>query len=184
MTRRTKIKYKNIVITALFLILPITSFSQQLNYQSGGTVYNSENVKQSPKEVRTLLSTNSENLALYNSGRKKKTWGNILFYGGLGLIATNVIVAATTYNLKQTGQYYDPISGIYFPKYEDKPSSMAFAIVGGALVAISIPIKIGYPKKIKQALINYNSSLTDNYIPERKIILIAKANQLGVRYQF
>jgi hypothetical protein len=184
MTQNTKAKYKNKIIITFFIILPIVTFSQQLSYQSGGTVYNSENVKLSPNDVRNLLATNTETLALFNSGRNKKTWGNILFYGGLGLITTNVVVAATTYNMEITGHFYDPISGSTFPKYENKSSSMAVAAIGGALVAISIPIKIGYPKKIKQALSTYNSSLTANYIPTKKLAIIANTNQFGFRYEF
>lgn len=61
---------------------------------------------------------------------------------------------------------------------------MTAAIIGGALLVASIPIKIGYPKKIKSALTKYNDALTDNHIPSPKITLLASTNQVGFRFEF
>jgi hypothetical protein len=61
---------------------------------------------------------------------------------------------------------------------------MTVAIIGGALIIASIPIKIGYPKKIKLALEKYNSGLADTYKPAPKTTLVASSNQIGFRVEF
>jgi hypothetical protein len=76
-----------------FLLFPVFLFSQSLHYGSGGTIYDSNNQKVSPSSMRSLLSKNTKALSLYNAGRDKKTLGNGLFYGGLGLVVANVLVA-------------------------------------------------------------------------------------------
>ncbi|MHC0439466.1 hypothetical protein [Flavobacterium sp. 3-210] len=163
-------------LTILFLMLAFAGYSQgKLTYGSGGTVYNSENQKVNTNLVRALMDENPEALKLYNSGRNKKTWGNVLFYGGVGLVATNLLIAANT----------DPnsSSGGYNPNPSEK-SNMTAAIIGGALIVASIPIKIGYPKKIKAALEKYNAGLADNYKLEPKTTLITSTNQIGLRIEF
>ncbi|QOG03241.1 hypothetical protein [Flavobacterium sp. MDT1-60] len=169
---------QNLII--LFLLLTFAGYSQQLTYGSGGTVYNTDNKKLRSDEVRALLANNSEALALYNSGRNKKTWGNVLFYGGLGLVATNLVVGMTSDDTPTTTY---PGNG-YYPSIQSERTNMTAAIIGGALLIASIPIKIGYPKKIKSALEKYNGSLTDTYKPAPKTILLASANQIGFRVEF
>lgn len=167
------------IITCLFLTLSLTAFSQQLTYKSGGTVYNAENKRLSSDEVRQLLANNSEALSLYNAGRSKKTWGNVLFYGGIGLVATNLIIGMNTDN--STTSY--PGNG-YYPSVKSEPTNMTAAIIGGALIVASIPIKIGFPKKIKSALSKYNDGLVNNYKPAPKTTLLASTNQIGLRIEF
>ncbi|MNQ39552.1 hypothetical protein D3C85_531770 [compost metagenome] len=170
------------IIVALFFMTSFASFSQQLQYKSGGTVYSADNKKLSPDEVRKLLSDNTEALALYNAGRSKKTWGNVLFYSGLGLITTNLIVGANTDNTTVSG--YNSGNPYSSPSISSERTDMTAAIIGSALLVASIPIKIGYPKKIKSALTKYNDALTDNYIPSPKITLLASTNQVGFRFEF
>lgn len=169
------------IITALLLMATVATFSQQLTYKSGGTVY-TENKKLSPNEVRKILSNNNEALALYNSGRNKKTWGNVLFYGGLGLVFTNLVVGMNTDNTTVSG--YNSNNPYSSPSIQSERTDMTVAIIGGALIVASIPIKIGFPKKIKSALNKYNNSLTDNYKPTQKITLLASSNQYGLRFEF
>jgi len=166
-------------ILIAFLIISLTGFSQQLTYGSGGTVYNSENTKVTPDGVRQRLKNNKEALSLYNSGRSKKTWGNILFYSGLGLMATNVIVGMNTDNT--TTSY--PGNGNY-PSVKSERTDMTAAIIGGAMIVASIPVKIGYPKKIKSALGLYNNSLTDHYKSQPRTTLLASVNQIGFKIEF
>lgn len=166
--------------TTFFLMVSLVSFSQQLTYKSGGAVYSAENKKLSTAEVRNLLSNNKEALLLYNLGRNKKTWGNVLFYGGLGLITTNVVVGMTTDNTSVSS--YNSSYGS--PSISSERTDMTAAIVGGALLVASIPIKIGYSKKIKTAITKYNDGLAENHIPSTKITLIASANQLGFKVEF
>lgn len=169
-------------IATLILIAPLMVFSQQFHYGSGGSVLNSENKKVTPDEVRTLIANNTEALVLYNAGRDKKTWGNVLFYGGLGLIVTNVVIAANTDNTTSTS--YNPNNSYSSPNIQSERANMTAAIIGGALLVASIPIKIGYPKKIKAAINNYNKGVTDNYVPIQKLTLIASNRQVGLRFEF
>lgn len=166
-------------ITVLFLMLSLTGFSQQLIYKSGGDVYSSDNKMFSPGGIRKLMENNREALSLYNSGRGKKTWGNVLFYGGLGLVAANVVVGMTTDNT--TTSY--PGNGNY-PSVKSERTNMTAAIIGGAMIVASIPVKIGYPKKIKSALDLYNNSLTNKYRTEPRTTLLASANQIGFKIEF
>lgn len=166
-------------ILIAFLMISLAGFSQQLTYGSGGTVYNSENKKVTPEGVRQLLAKNKEALSLYNSGRSKKTWGNVLFYGGLGLVTANLVVGMNSDNT--TSSY----SGNgYYPSVQSERTNMTAAIIGGAMIVASIPIKIGYPKKIKSALGLYNNTLTENYKPGPRTTLLASANQIGFRIEF
>lgn len=138
---------KNLLL--LTLLVSYTVFSQQLSYQTGGTVYDSNNQKLKPDAVRELIIKNETALSSYNSGRNKKTWGNVLFYGGLGLATFNLFSAVTmdTAGIDQNGNYYS------------KKSTPTLAIIGGAMVLASIPIKAGYTRKIKSAISDYNEKM-------------------------
>jgi vancomycin permeability regulator SanA len=166
------------MITALFLVMTIAGFSQQLTYRSGGTVYEGEN-KLSSDQVRSVLGNNKEALSLYNSGRSKKTWGNVLFYGGTSLVVANLVVGLT----KDDTSVSYPGNG-YYPSVTSKPTSFTAAIIGGAMIIASIPIKIGYPKKIKSAISKYNDGLAQQYKPAAKTALVASANQIGLKIEF
>lgn len=170
------------IITTLMFLATVATFSQQLTYKSGGAVYNGENKKLSPNQVRALLANNSEALSLYNAGRNKKTWGNVLLYGGLGLVATNLIVSANTDNT--TVSNYNSNNPYSSPSIHSERANMTAAIIGGALIVASIPIKIGFPKKIKAALDKYNTSLADSYSPKHQVTLLANVNQIGFRLEF
>ncbi len=168
---------KKLLITFIFLI-PFFVTSQQLYYGSGGTVLNSEYKKINPIEVRSLLEKNTEALSLYNTGRDKKTFGNVLFYGGFGLIVANVVFAANTDNTNYSYSNNGVVNA------DSKRSSMTVALIGGAFVVLSIPIKIGYIKKIKSAISKYNKGLTDNYKTTQKLTLVASNQQFGFRYEW
>lgn len=168
-------------------MLSLSSFSQQLTYGSGGTIYNSDNKKVTANEMRQLLATNTEALTLYNSGRNKKTWGNALFYSGLGLVTINLITAISTDNSDFTTNNYTNNSGqvvVSSVSGSSKRANMTAAIIGGALIVASIPVKIGYPKKIKSAMGLHNNSLTDNYKSLPKTTILASASQIGFRVEF
>jgi hypothetical protein len=166
------------LIIAIFATMPLLANSQQLHYGCGGTIYNSENKKVAPQEVRELLVVNTKALDLY-----KKTWGNSLFYGGLALVTTNVIIGFTVSNTTSNGNY-DPNNPYSSPSVYTKRTNMTMAIIGGGLIVASIPIKIGYPKKIKKGLDIYNNGLVDNYKSNTTITLIASNDQFGVRIGF
>jgi hypothetical protein len=162
-----------------FLMISIAGMAQQLNYGTGGTVFTSESKKLTTNEVRQVLAKNSEALAEYNAGRNKKTWGNVLFYGGLGLVTVNLATALTTDNTTST---FNP--GDYSPNIKSERSNLTAAIIGGAMIIASIPIKIGYPKRIKKALGLYNNGTACIYESQPTTTLLASANQIGVRITF
>lgn len=169
-------------LTMLFFILSAAGFAQQLSYGTGGTVYDSEGKKVKTNTVRAILGDNSqEALKLYNAGRSKKTFGNIFFYGGLGLIAANVISEMNSNindGLVVTG------SSQYGTTYTQDRSNMTMAVIGGAFLAASIPIKIGYPKRIKKALGIYNAKVAYNEDEKIQTIIVASNNQVGFRVIF
>lgn len=166
------------IVTAVFLVMTIAGFSQQLTYRSGGTVYEGE-TKLSSEQVRSVLGNNREALSLYNAGRSKKTWGNVLFYGGTSLVVANLVVGLT----KDDTSVSYPGNG-YYPSVTSEPTSFTAAIIGGAMIIASIPIKIGYPKKIKSAISKYNDGLAEQYKPAPKTTLVASGNQIGLKIEF
>ena len=121
--------------------------------------------------VRTLMANNTGALALYNAGREKKTFGSVFLFGGLGLIATNVIIAATTNNNTIACS-------------ATKRADATLGIVGGIMMVVALPIKVGYTKKIKKSLELYNKSITDNYKSAQKFTLLASNQQFGFRFEF
>nr|WP_315223543.1 hypothetical protein [uncultured Flavobacterium sp.] len=168
------------IITAVFLIITATGFSQQLTYRTGGNVYNAENKKINPMEVRALIANNNEALSLYNAGRNKKTWGNVLLYGGSALVVANLLVGLTK-DEKYVTTY--PGNG-YYPSVQAERTSFTAAIIGGAMILGSIPVKIGYTRKVKSALTKYNDGLAENNQPAYKTTLVASSNQIGIKIEF
>ena len=154
-----------------FFFYSFHSYSQKLVYQSNGNITDTENNKISPSGVRVLLANNEKLLAGYNFGRKKKTVGNILLFGGAALIGTTVTVAIIDFSeeiqLKNSTKNY--VQAIY--------------IVGLASVIIAIPIKIGFSKKIKNVVTEYNNQTTTGYnqFNKQKLDLITNSNGIGLR---
>ena len=154
-----------------FFFYSFHSYSQKLVYQSNGNITDTENNKISPSGVRVLLANNEKLLADYNFGRKKKTVGNILLFGGAALIGTTVTVAIIDFSeeiqLKNSTKNY--VQAIY--------------IVGLASVIIAIPIKIGFSKKIKNVVTEYNNQTTTGYnqFYKQKLDLITNSNGIGLR---
>ena len=73
----------NKLLLFFLLSLSFTSFSQEIFvYKSGGEILQN-GVVVPPNKVREILSTNQQALEIYNAGRVKKTFGNILLTGGI-----------------------------------------------------------------------------------------------------
>ncbi|WP_369617904.1 hypothetical protein [Flavobacterium sp. CFS9] len=72
----------------------------------------------------------------------------------------------------------------YGPMVKSEPTGFTAAIIGGAMIIASIPIKIGYLKKIKSAIAKYNDGLVENYKPGTKTTLVASTNQIGLKIEF
>lgn len=76
---------KNFILFVLFSIT-LSGFSQNnYSFKNGGSIVNNGQ-KISPSEVRNLFKSNPKALSIYNTGRTKKTAGNLFLYGGLGIM--------------------------------------------------------------------------------------------------
>ena len=162
---------KNIFL--LSLLISTACFSQKISYATGGRIFDSNNEKIKPSAVRELMKKNETALASYNAGRTKKTVGNILFYGGIGLAAINLVSGLSS------GLEIDENGNVYHKK--TKPT---LAIIGGAMVLTSIPVKIGYTKKIKNAIYDYNSNVVELKKRESEISILANNQGMGIRISF
>lgn len=147
----------------LFLLVFVSCFcfSQELIYKSGGRIFNSEG-KMSPNEVRELLKNEPGMLQFYNSGRGQKTFGNILFYGGLMMIPADFLIAAGN-----EGNY---------------PTLLTYLGVGS--LVLSIPVKSGYTKKIKTVVNDYNKKYEKKNTSIESINLITTRNGIGFEINF
>lgn len=147
----------------LFILISfcMQSYSQKLIYNSNGNILNSDKQKISPHQVRELLASNEKMLADYNDGRSKKTIGNLVLIGGIGLLTADLLVGLT--------------AAVVYPS--------ALTYIGFAAVIIAIPIKIGFSNKIERVVNDYNSDLKVGYDEFRiqKTEFIANQNGAGIR---
>jgi hypothetical protein len=162
---------KPLVVLFLFFSF-LQSHSQKLVYKSNGTILNSENQQISPDQVRELLKDNEKLLADYNAGRSKKTIGNVLLIGGLGLMAIDVVVGANT-------DGNTTVTGNSIQTERNYPSALTF--VGLAAVVVAIPVKIGFSKKIKNVVTEYNNQNATGFNTP-KLDLITNSNGIGLRF--
>jgi len=144
-------------------------------YKSSGTITDSENNKISPDQVRELLKDNEKLLAEYNAGRSKKTVGNVLLIGGLGLIVTDLVIGANT-------DGNTTVTGNIIQTERNYPSALTY--VGLVALVVAIPVKIGFSKKIKNVVTEYNNQSTTGYnqFNNRKLDLITNSNGIGLRF--
>ena len=82
----------------VFFITCFGSNSQILVYKSNGNIIDTANKSIAPDKMRAMLAQNEKLLTEYNAGRSKKTAANILFYGGIGFVAADVL---RKYSLRQ-----------------------------------------------------------------------------------
>ena len=154
---------KNNYILLALLLSSFFSFSQTLTVNSSANVIDPNGNKWTVTEVRDILYSNPKALERYNIGREKKTWGNVLLYGGLGVTATSLIYNST----------------------QDVNAQFGTTILGLAMVVVGIPVKIGHSKRVKKAIEMYNESLDGKTASTPiKVTLIASQNQLGLKYAF
>jgi hypothetical protein len=160
----------------LFVFLcSLHSFSQKLIYNSNGNILNSENQKITPDQVRELLVNNEQLLADYNAGRSKKTAGNILMTFGIGAMLTDLIVAATTGGGVEISYDNTLKQKRYYPT--------ALTYLGAGLFIVAIPVKIGFSKKIRNVVTEYNTQkATGNLdLNKQKLDFITNSNGVGFR---
>jgi hypothetical protein len=168
------------MIKPLFFLLLffciLQSYSQKLVYKSNGNIRDSENNKISPDQVRELLKNNEKLLADYNAGRSKKTVGNILLIGGFGFLTADLIQGLTTDKTTVVPGNYYSIQGVQ--SENNYPSALTY--IGIAAIIIAIPVKIGFSKKIKNVVTEYNNQNATGY-NKQKLDLITNSNGIGLR---
>ncbi len=146
------------------LIFCLQSFSQKLIYSGNGTILNSNSTKLSPVEVEMLLKDNDDLLRSYTAGRSKKTVGNVMLYGGLAMIVGDLGVGV--------------FSDTAYPTF--------LTIFGTITTLIAIPVKIGFSKKIKNVVNDYNTQngFTSFEKTNSKLEVVNNNNGLGMRITF
>jgi hypothetical protein len=159
----------------VFLFLSFAGYAQvQFQTGSSGSVYDTNGYKYEPKWVRAQMKDHPEALKLYNVGRQKKTFGNVMFYTGIGLGLINLY----------QGTYGDNtyIDSNGYPM--TKKVGPELAIIGGVLVLASIPVKLGYSKKIQQSIEEYNKGIAQASESTVSMSIQATTNGLGVLVRF
>ena len=152
---------KSILIICV-LLLSFHGFSQDLIHKSNGNISDSQGKKLTSDEVRELLANNVALLEEYNIGRDKKTFGNILLFGGAALA--------------------------YFPTMiqlaNGQPVSTGLFGAGVISMLIAIPVKVGFTKKIKNVVSEYNKQkkVSDANLNIKSTNIIANSNGVGVRF--
>lgn len=135
-------------LALLFLFLvPTITFSQDvLTYKGNSKIVNLDGERLYTDDIRSIMATNSTALKLFNSGKAKQTWGNFLFYGGIGtLIGKHISVM----NKSKDNA---------FENNARKSDNILYYVAGGVIL-VAIPIKIGFSKKIKKSVDLINEDL-------------------------
>ncbi len=171
------------LLCILISLLSITCFSQKTyTVKSGGRVF--ENSQRITSTVfREKLENNPEILKLFNQGRTKKTVGNLLLWSGLISIIGNHYYNSTI-KINSSIDNSNPYNTKYNINSSSEYSNTMY-FVGAGLVLTSIPIKIGFSKKIKKAVEMLNE---ENSKPKTTSIestsIIANENGVGVSIKF
>ena len=162
----------------LLLVCSSQLFSQKLVYKSNGNITDSENQKISPDQVRELLVNNEKLLADYNAGRSKKTAGNVLLWVGLGFLTADLIHGITASGITST-----PAGSGYYNLQSKKNYPTVLTYLGVVAVITAIPVKIGFSKKIKNVVTEYNNQKATGNVDfnKQKLDLITNSNGIGFR---
>lgn len=152
---------KRFLILSIFLMSQLFQ-AQQLEYIGNGNVIDSQKNKISPYKMRELLANNEKLLENYNLGRTKKTVGNVMLIGGLVFLVGDVA------------------KGIYGPINTEYPSVLTY--IGLSSIVLSIPVKLGFSKRIKNVISDYNSVNKVGYIKPnyKKLEIITNTNGIGL----
>ncbi|MBC7641592.1 MAG: hypothetical protein H7174_04540 [Flavobacterium sp.] len=149
----------NLLIVFIFL-LHINCYSQLLKTNSYGSVLNEDKTIVKPEDVKKLLANYPTQLNEYSLAIKKRNLGNIFIYSGVGLIFTDLLISLT--------------KDLDFPK--------ALSAVGFGAISVGVPIKLGYSKKIQNAINGYNSKKELGY--NQKLEIIGNPSGLGIKLSF
>ncbi|MDP2159596.1 MAG: hypothetical protein Q8K02_03875 [Flavobacterium sp.] len=146
------------------LLFSVSSYSQKIIYKGNGNIYDSNDKRISPNEVRNMISYNPALVNLYNEGREKKTIGNVLLIGGAALIVSDLAVGAT--------------ADVTYPT--------ALTYIGLGSMLLSIPIKSGFSKKIDKVVEVHNKSVVyrKSSFEINDLTLITNRNGIGFQITF
>ncbi len=166
---------KQLFFLVLFLST-LQSFSQKLVYKSNGNILNSENQIITPIQIRELLANNEKLLSQYNAGRAKKTAGNVLLASGISFIIIDLISGVTS-----DGATTIVGNGYSIQSERNYPTVLTY--IGAAAIVIAIPIKIGFSKKIKNVVTEYNNLTATgfNHFNKQELNFITNSNGIGIR---
>jgi hypothetical protein len=148
------------IIILFTILLSITAFSQEITIEKNHFLLEGKQI--SPKEVKVLLASNTEALALFKSSRTKSSVGGFLLGFGGGLIIGDLVGGALADVKYPTGLTY----------------------VGLASIITSIPVLSGRTKKLNDALALYNDGLKKSAANDSNFELNIIANQSGYGLQF
>lgn len=149
---------KNLIALSI-LFISTTLFSQEITIEKNRFLL--EGKKLSNSEVKTLLASNTEALALYKSSRTKSGVGGILLGFGGGLILGDLAGGAT--------------ADVQYPT--------ALTYIGLASLVTSIPVLSGRKKKMNEAIALYNKGLKKSATNNSNFELNVVANQNGYGLQ-
>lgn len=146
------------IILSLLLLLSLSTFSQEVfTFKSGGRILQNGKLI-SPTDVRAQFNYNQNIINLYDAGRVRKTFGNVLLYGGISLVIGKFILDTNTYiptpKIAGYGYFGNPII-----ENQSTESSRYPYYIGGAMILSAIPIKIGFSKKIRKAILLMNEEI-------------------------
>lgn len=152
---------KNAIKIILLLLACQLSFAQKLVYKNRGNIKDDKGKNLSSVEVRSLLANNETLLEEYNIGRTKKTVGNVLLLGGATLSYGILAVQLS----------------------EGKPVSTGLVAVGLISMLVAIPVKIGFTKKIKHVVSEFNNqkAIGANNFKVDNLDIIANSNGFGIK---
>lgn len=152
---------KNSIKIILLLLACQLSLAQKLVYKNRGNINDDKGNNLCSSEVRSLLANNETLLLEYNTGRIKKTFGNVLLVGGATLA-----FGVTAIQL-----------------YNGTPVSTGIAAVGVISMLVAIPVKIGFTKKIKYVVSEFNNQniIGSNNFKVDNLHIIVNSNGVGVK---
>jgi len=148
------------IIILFTIFLSTTAFSQEITIEKNHFLLEGKQI--SPKEVKALLASNTEALALFKSSRTKSSVGGFLLGFGGGLIIGDLVGGALADVKYPTGLTY----------------------VGLASIITSIPVLSGRTKKLNDALALYNEGLKKSATNNSNFELNIIANHSGYGLQF
>ncbi|MES2485722.1 MAG: hypothetical protein V4581_07205, partial [Bacteroidota bacterium] len=135
--------------------------AEKLMYKSYTKIYEGDK-KLKADELESRLKVDTAIYERYKSGANQAVWGDILIGGGIGFaIGTGI--------------------GNVINSNNDKKGSSVGIIVGLAVTAVGIPVKLGGTKKVKQAVNDYNALPVKqvSFFDRSELKVIAGANGVG-----